>query len=1455
MKKVAASKQIRPNHISRLAKWGADFLDRKAIERPPGTIGKYGLYFLFFRLLVGLADLRVWQRDPSYFAGILLISLAVTASILEWENRRIQDQTKFKWSVMAQPIPKGRQWQCLSLVCSDLVLAWFTGEQISFLLPIWEAAELLRFRYFASACAAIAAVSAVLSWKGFPLPFVPTALLFLTAIVLFLLVRIELAGREQATKRSEELDALALFNNEALKTTDPTKIVNKITSFIPSLMEPVVESCGFIRLENDGKVAALVPGSTGIKDEADLVDRIWQSVLSQESARHATIKITHTTDSGKAATNIMALPVLNQKVTVGALWIATTLPFEFLKVEERFLRLLSQHIAAAIERDRLAAAFRSAGHLTARTLKLDSALNRILRELTESLGFEFASVSLVDDFRGMVEMVRGRNLPEGWIRRAKFPLDSNDIQADILRKRTPEKIVGNDPRQDPEMGERFGHEDLAHFWVPVLHNGEGVAIIRGGCHKRREKELLTPENLRVMNALAQEMAPILAECRSHVLLEVIAREAIRLIGAGSATLHVYRNSETILFAAVGELKVKGAAEFRNSKMSVVPKRTTEVSGEDLRRSEPGLWSLGVQSMATFPLNISGDVKGKLCVHFWNQEQRFTESELRLEELFLQPMQGVIQNSLLLTGVTQGAEQALAAFAFRTQIHDLAVQTNLPSFLTEFVRQVRLLFDADVVTLYQYFPGRKRFSTPPMTSGRLFHNEQMRGDLRRSQIPYEVLNQDDDLFLSVLAGTSFAKTQINFTGRENIESVAVLQIREGPGHPALGLMFLNYRAQTAFIPEIQRQMRDIAAIAGKAISRARFEEELQWPLRALAEAGQASGQQGPQADVLLNASLDHVRRETGAKRAHVLIWDSKSASWQELDDTRKEWRAISLPRPDADGDASAGGFDWELVANALGALPADVLLLPIKEGDNALAILAVVSPQCSPDDFHRRDDFRLSLRAAVRLHEFAMRQTERIGRLECLQLIATKIQFFPHNPTAIMRFILTGVTAEQGLGFSRAVILLWDDSQQSLVPECMIGALSIEDARRRWTSVKDLLTGSLSNPERLERLLGRVEDVSTEEHPRFHRALDSRSLRPSLESSGVSRCFRTHEIVIVGQSQNDSWRDWLRNGSEEIDNFPFVCAPILHKGDARGVLVADNSFLSRQNVITPELNTYLQAFGELCAASLANAQHREELLRDRDETRRNLQERDHARNKLETERVYRQLTHQLHYPIELAEGRLAKALDSGDLSGSSSLDLLLTARSLIQRARHILKKSRFLVEDISQEVSNLEFRLVTLKEIQESIQENVGFHRHLNDLVFFECKFGPVFEAEINTTISGDLELLEQVIWELLANASRYSQRHTTVDVLTKAVGSDLVFVVTNTGIPLLVSDVDKCKEWGWRSSSARDVYEEGSGLGLFIANRLVRTHKGELSIQPTDSAGKTTVSFRIPLLDKGGEPR
>ena len=109
-----------------------------------------------------------------------------------------------------------------------------------------------------------------------------------------------------------------------------------------------------------------------------------------------------------------------------------------------------------------------------------------------------------------------------------------------------------------------------------------------------------------------------------------------------------------------------------------------------------------------------------------------------------------------------------------------------------------------------------------------------------------------------------------------------------------------------------------------------------------------------------------------------------------------------------------------------------------------------------------------------------------------------------------------------------------------------------------------------------------------------------------------------------------------------------------------------------------------------------------------------------------------------------------------------------------------------------------------------------------------------FQVLRSNTINADWELLEQAIMNLLDNAVKYSFSGTEVRIyggLTRS--GRFQITIANEGLPISSEEVAMCIERGWRGRLARLTIGEGSGIGLWIVNNIMKAHGGELIIFPT----------------------
>jgi signal transduction histidine kinase len=108
------------------------------------------------------------------------------------------------------------------------------------------------------------------------------------------------------------------------------------------------------------------------------------------------------------------------------------------------------------------------------------------------------------------------------------------------------------------------------------------------------------------------------------------------------------------------------------------------------------------------------------------------------------------------------------------------------------------------------------------------------------------------------------------------------------------------------------------------------------------------------------------------------------------------------------------------------------------------------------------------------------------------------------------------------------------------------------------------------------------------------------------------------------------------------------------------------------------------------------------------------------------------------------------------------------------------------------------------------------------------------------TVVGDLQWLEQIFINLLANAINYSPANSQITIATKATAELLEVSITDQGEGITPEDQALIFERFHRlSASAQKVV--GSGLGLTICKELVDLHHGYIKVESIAGQGSTFI--------------
>ncbi len=119
------------------------------------------------------------------------------------------------------------------------------------------------------------------------------------------------------------------------------------------------------------------------------------------------------------------------------------------------------------------------------------------------------------------------------------------------------------------------------------------------------------------------------------------------------------------------------------------------------------------------------------------------------------------------------------------------------------------------------------------------------------------------------------------------------------------------------------------------------------------------------------------------------------------------------------------------------------------------------------------------------------------------------------------------------------------------------------------------------------------------------------------------------------------------------------------------------------------------------------------------------------------------------------------------------------------------------------------------------------------------------EPEGFAVMQADRNRLRQVFVNIIDNALKYSDSGDTVTVTANPLPSSFVVSVADTGIGISPEDLPKVKTKFYKANSTR----RGSGIGLAVADEIVRMHGGSLDIVSKLGEG-TTVTITLPLLQE-----
>lgn len=218
------------------------------------------------------------------------------------------------------------------------------------------------------------------------------------------------------------------------------------------------------------------------------------------------------------------------------------------------------------------------------------------------------------------------------------------------------------------------------------------------------------------------------------------------------------------------------------------------------------------------------------------------------------------------------------------------------------------------------------------------------------------------------------------------------------------------------------------------------------------------------------------------------------------------------------------------------------------------------------------------------------------------------------------------------------------------------------------------------------------------------------------------------------------------------------------------------------------------------------------------------------------------SHQLRTPLTAIKGYVSM-LQEGDFGevNPQQKDVMAilfdSSQRLVELISDLLDLSR-----IESGTMEFNFEAVDLCKIIDSVIEEVRPKTEAHKLYLF---FDNVNRS--CPMIRADTEKLRQVVINLIDNAVKYTT-HGGVTVRLHQVGDRLRFEVADTGIGIDQADQPKLFQKFFRADAANEITREGTGLGVYVVQKLVVAMKGKIWFEsPGINKGTTFfVDFEVP---------
>jgi len=223
-----------------------------------------------------------------------------------------------------------------------------------------------------------------------------------------------------------------------------------------------------------------------------------------------------------------------------------------------------------------------------------------------------------------------------------------------------------------------------------------------------------------------------------------------------------------------------------------------------------------------------------------------------------------------------------------------------------------------------------------------------------------------------------------------------------------------------------------------------------------------------------------------------------------------------------------------------------------------------------------------------------------------------------------------------------------------------------------------------------------------------------------------------------------------------------------------------------------------------------------------------------------------VSHELKTPVTSIKGYVQLLLSLLKKEKEVPLDSIPFQTSLERIDQQVVRLTRLISEML--DLSRIEKNKLVLK--KENFSLNKLITETIQDINYTNTQYNIKLTEEFDCNIYADKDRIGQVLINLVTNAIKYSPENQDIEVKIEKEGKNKVAVsVIDSGIGIDKENQKKIFKRFYRIDFKHEDTYSGFGIGLYLANEIMRRHNGKISVDSEKGKG-SVFTFSLDVVSK-----